>query len=230
MNMKHRKPRLLSPILLWFMGTAILANIAAQMVFPLESLYVQDLGANVEQVGLFFTIAAIAPILFQLFGGWLSDSIGRLQAIAIGSIGGALSYLFYLFAQSWLWLLPASVLTAMAIAFVAPSFQAFIAEESSEDTRGRVYGVTSTMFMVVNIVGPLVGGAVAQTLSFRAMYLIAGCLYASAAVIRVAMAYYASRQKKLAGQPPGKPSFAGFRTSLLAVFGLVTFHTTDIDF
>jgi MFS family permease len=204
------------------MGTAILANIAAQMVFPLESLYVQDLGANVEQVGLFFTIAAIAPILFQLFGGWLSDSIGRLQAIAIGSIGGALSYLFYLFAQSWLWLLPASVLTAMAIAFVAPSFQAFIAEESSEETRGRVYGVTSTMFMVVNIVGPLVGGAVAQSLSFRAMYLVAGCLYASAAVIRVAMAYYASRQKKLAGEPPGKPSFAGFRTSLLAVFGLIT--------
>ena len=219
--MATRKPRLLSPLLLWFMGTAILANIAAQMIFPLESLYVQELGANVEQVGLFFTIAAVAPLLFQLFGGWLSDSIGRLKAIAIGSIGGVVSYLFYLFAQSWLWLLPASVLTAMAIAFVAPSFQAFIAEESSEETRGRVYGMTSTLFMVVNIVGPLVGGAIAQGLSFRAMYLVAGCLYAAAAAIRVAMAYYAGRQKKEAGEPPGRPSFAGFRTSLLAVFGLI---------
>jgi MFS family permease len=204
------------------MGTAILANIAAQMVFPLESLYVQELGANVQQVGLFFTIAAIAPLLFQLFGGWLSDSIGRLQAIAIGSIGGALSYLFYLFAQSWLWLLPASILTAMAIAFVAPSFQAFIAEESSEETRGRVYGITSAMFMVVNIVGPLVGGAIAQGLSFRAMYLVAGCLYACAAAFRVAMAYYASRRTERAGEPRTKPSFASFRTSLLAVFGLIT--------
>jgi len=219
--MATRKPRLLSPLLLWFMGTAILANIAAQMIFPLESLYVQELGANVEQVGLFFTIAAVAPLLFQLFGGWLSDSIGRLKAIAIGSIGGVVSYLFYLFAQSWLWLLPASVLTAMAIAFVAPSFQAFIAEESSEETRGRVYGMTSSMFMVVNIVGPLVGGAVAQGLSFRAMYLVAGCLYTAAAGIRVAMAYYAGRQKKEAGEPPGKASFAGFRTSLVAVFGLI---------
>jgi MFS family permease len=145
-------------MLLWFMGTMILANIAAQMIMPLESLYVQDLGANVEQVGLFFTMAAIAPLLFQLFGGWLSDSIGRLQAIAIGSMGGALSYLFYILAPTWIWLLPASILTAMAVAFVAPSFQAFVAEESTEETWGRVYGITSTMFMVVNIVGPLRAG------------------------------------------------------------------------
>lgn len=99
--MTAKKQRLLSPVLLLFMGTMILANIAAHMIFPLESLYVQQLGANVQQVGLFFTIASIAPFLFQVFGGWLSDSVGRLQAIAIGSVGGALSYLFYIFAPSW---------------------------------------------------------------------------------------------------------------------------------
>lgn len=219
--METDKQRLLSPVLLTFMGTMILANIAAQMVFPLESLYVQELGANVSQVGLFFTIAAIAPLFFQVFGGWLSDSIGRLQAIAIGSVGGALSYLFYIFASSWVWLLPASVLTAMAIAFVAPSFQAFIAEESTQKTRGRVYGITSTMFMVVNIVGPIVGGAVAQGLSFKAMYLLAGGLYSTAAIIRVLMARHASRKRKETGMAGEKPSFSAFKKSLTAVLGLL---------
>ena len=149
------------------MGTMILANIAAMMIFPLESLYVQELGANIEQVGLFFTIAAIAPLLFQVFGGWLSDSVGRLQAIAIGSVCGACAYLFFIFAPSWQWLLPSSILTSIAVAFVAPSFQAFIAEESSEENRGRVFGITSTMYAVVNIIGPILGSAVAQRLSFR---------------------------------------------------------------
>jgi DHA1 family multidrug resistance protein-like MFS transporter len=203
------------------MGTMILANIAAQMVMPLESLYVQELGADVSQVGLFFTIAAIAPLMFQVFGGWLSDSIGRLQAIAIGSVGGALSYLFYIFAHSWIWLLPASILTAMAIAFVAPSFQAFVAEESTEKTRGRVYGITSTMFMVVNIIGPLLGGVVAQGLSFKAMYIAAGSLYATAAFIRVLMARRASRQRRESGESAQKPSLSGFKKSLAAVLGLV---------
>jgi MFS family permease len=200
----------------------ILANIAAQMIFPLESLYVQELGANVKQVGLFFTIAAIAPLCFQVFGGWLSDSVGRLQAIAIGSVGGTLSYLFYIFAPSWVWLLPSSILTAMAIAFVSPSFQAFIAEESTEETRGRVYGITSTMYMVVNIIGPVLGGVIAQGLSFKTMYILAGCLYSMAAIIRVLMARYANRKKSDRGQSGDRPSLAGFRASLTSVLALLT--------
>jgi MFS family permease len=216
-----KKQRLLSPVLLAFMGTMILANISAQMVFPLESLYVQELGATVEQVGLFFTAAAIAPLVFQILGGWLSDAVGRLQAIAIGSVAGAVSYLFYIFAPSWLWLLPSSVLSAMAIAFVSPSFQAFVAEQSTKETRGRVYGITSTMFMVVNIIGPVLGGAIAQGLSFRTMYIVAGSLYATAAGIRVLMARHANRTRKEGDRAPEKPSFAGFRRSLVAVLGMV---------
>jgi MFS family permease len=202
------------------MSTMILANTAGRMVFPLESLYVQELGANVKQVGLFFTVAAIAPLFFQLFGGWLSDSIGRLQAIAIGSLAGAVSYLFYIFAPSWLWLLPSSLLSAIAFAFVSPSFQAFIAEESTEETRGRVYGITSTLFMVVNVVGPVLGGAIAQGKSFRTMYVVAGCLYTAAAVIRVVMARHANRART-SDAPREKPSFGGFKTSLMSMFGLL---------
>lgn len=209
-------------MLLWFMGTMILANIAAQMIFPLQALYVQELGASVEQIGLFFTIASIAPLFLQVLGGWLSDAAGRLQAIAVGSVAGAGAYLFYIFAPSWQWLLPASILTAMAIAFVSPSFQAFIAQESTEETRGRVYGVTSTAYMVVNIVGPVLGGVIAQALSFRAMYVVAFGLYSAAAVIRVIMARVASRKSRDAGLQGQKPTFAGFRHSLAAVFGLLT--------
>jgi len=215
------KQRLLSPMLWWFMGTMILANIAAQMIFPMQSLFVQSLGASVEQIGLFFTIAAIAPLFFQIFGGWLSDSAGRLQAIAIGSVAGALAYLFYLLAPTWQWLLPATILTSMAVAFVAPSFQAFVAQESTEETRGRVYGVTSTMYMVVNIVGPILGGVIAQGRSFRAMFFVAFCLYSTAAVIRVIMALVASRRSRAEGKQVERPNLAGFRHSLAAVVGLL---------
>ncbi|MDF1515704.1 MAG: hypothetical protein P1S60_18000 [Anaerolineae bacterium] len=67
--MRNQNTKLLSPTLRLFMGTMILANIAAMMIFPLESLYVQELGANIQQVGFFFTIAAIAPLIFQVLGG-----------------------------------------------------------------------------------------------------------------------------------------------------------------
>ena len=220
---ENTNQRLLSPLLLAFMGTMILANIAAQMILPLESLYVQNLGASIEQVGLFFTIAAIAPLFFQIFGGWLSDSIGRLQAIAVGSIAGALAYVFYILAPSWHWLLPSTILTSMAIAFVSPSFQAFIAEESTEETRGRVYGITSTMFTVVSIIGPLVGGAIAQGRDFRSMYLAAACLFWTATVIRIGMARYANRKSKAEGKSSvDKPNLNNFKKSFLSVISLLT--------
>lgn len=215
------RQRLLSPTLMLFMGTMILANIAAQMVVPLESLYVQELGANIQQVGLFFTLASIAPLFLQVFGGWLSDTIGRLQAIAIGSVVGALSYVVYVLAPSWLWLLPSSILTSMAIAFVSPSFAAFIAEESSDESRGRVFGITSTLFMVVNVVGPLIGGVIAQGQSFRAMYVVAGMFYGTAAVIRVLMARHANRKRREQALPSEKPTLSGLKNSLMAVFGLI---------
>lgn len=219
--MSEPKQRLLSSRLLAFMGTMILANIAAQMIMPLESLYVKQLGASVQQVGLFFTIAAVAPLFFQIVGGWLSDAIGRLQAIALGSIAGAAAYLFYLLAPSWIWLLPSSVLTAIAVAFVAPSFQAFIAEESTEATRGRVYGVTSTMYGVVMVIGPVLGSAVAQHFSFRTMYLIAGCFYAVAALWRVGMARRSRQTREVATKAEAKPHLREFGASLKAVFGLI---------
>ncbi len=209
---------LLTPVLLLFMGTMILANIASHMQDPFVPLYLQELGANVGQVGLFFTLGAVAPLLFQIFGGWLSDSLGRLQAIAIGSLGGVVAYIVYLVAPSWEWLLISTMGFSMARAFVGPSFQAFIAEQSTEETRGRVYGLTETMFRVVGVIGPLLGGYLAQGLSFRAMFLVAGILYTTAAVIRILMARSAARQQTM---PRERPSWSGLKSSLTAMVGLV---------
>ena len=218
--MTDKKQPLLPPILLLFIGTMILANIAGQMDLPLRPLYVQELGANLNQIGLFFTLGAIAPLLFQIYGGWLSDSVGRLQAIAIGSLGGVLGYVVYIFAPSWEWLLIASVFSSMAFAFVGPSFSAFIAENSTEANRGKVYGIMQMMYTIVGVIGPPVGGLIAQGLSFKTMFVVAGALYAAAAFIRILMARYAGKNKE--SQPRlEKPTFANLKSSLVAIFGMI---------
>jgi MFS family permease len=213
-----KRTPLLTRRLLLFMGTMILANISGHMYQPLLPLYLQELGAAVGQVGLFFTLGAIAPLAFQILGGWLSDSIGRLQAIAIGSLAGVLGYFVYIFAPSWEWLLMATVTGAMARSFVAPSYMAFIAEESTEATRGRVYGLSQSLFMVVGIVGPPIGGYLSQYLGFRAMFVAAGALYATATLIRVFMAHDAQRGES---DPREKPTLASLRASLVAMSGLL---------
>jgi len=200
------------------MGAMILANISGNMHLPLLPLYLQKLGADVGQVGLFFTVSAVAPLLFQIFGGWLSDSIGRLRAVAIGSLAGVVAFTIFVVSPAWEWLLLATAMGSMSGAFVAPSYQAFIAEESAEHARGRVYGLSSALFSVVGVIGPPIGGYISQYYGYRAMYIVAWIIYFVATVIRIWMARAARLRE---AETRTKPSFSGLKTSLASMGALL---------
>ena len=86
----EKKEPLLSPILRWFMLAMVLANAASAMYPMLMPIYLTELGASITQVGLIFTITSVVVLIMQIFGGWVSDSIGRLRSIAIGSTNPSL--------------------------------------------------------------------------------------------------------------------------------------------
>jgi MFS family permease len=216
----EKKAPLLTHTLAVLLFSMIVANIGTQMYGPLLPLYVQELGADMNQIGLFFTLAMVAPLLFQILGGWLSDAIGRAQAIAIGSLAGLSGYVVFVIAPSWGWLLLAVLGMSMAMSFVGPSFQALVAEESTEARRGKVYGVVQSLFLVVGVIGAPLGGFLADHYGFRTMFLVAAGLYGLATVIRLGMARKLRRQQ--AGPPAAKPSFAHLKTSLASIFGLIT--------
>jgi len=119
----------------------ILANIAGEMVWIFYPVYFASLGASVPQIGLMFTIASIVPLLLQILGGWLSDTIGRLRVIALGSVGGFLGYIVMVVAPGRHWALLALSLEYISGSLVDPSFGAYIAEQSLEENRGRTFGL-----------------------------------------------------------------------------------------
>lgn len=217
--MTDQKTALLTPTLRLFMATMVLANVAARMESTLLPLYIKELGASVEQVGLFFTLASIAPLALQILGGWLSDKLGRLRAIAIGSLGGVLGYVVLFVAPSWEWLLIAAAARAMAHAFVAPSYPAFIAEQSDPERLGRAYAITDTIFRVVGLIGPPLGGFIALRFGYRAMFLVAGSLYGAATLIRIGMARAARASG--AASSGGKLTFESLRSDAIEIAGLM---------
>lgn len=222
MMTKMAKPRsLLSPTLLILLFSMVLANIGGNMYGPLLPLYVQELGADLTQVGIFFTLAMIVPLLFQILGGWFSDLIGRVQAMAIGSLAGLVGYLVFVIAPSWGWLLLAMTGLSMASAFVGPSFQALVAEQSSEETRGRVFSITQGVFMIVGVVGAPVGGFLADRFGFRPMFAVAAALYALATIIRVDMARRIHREKSIQETQRPAPSLAHLKTSLQTLAAMI---------
>lgn len=212
------KPPLLSPLMRWFLFAMILANIASSMTQMLMPIYLTELGATVGQVGMVFTLTSVVVLFLQILGGWISDSIGRLRAIAIGSVGGIIGFVAMLVAPSWQWMLLALSINQIPYALVGPSFSAFIAENSSQANRGRVYGVTDTIYQVVGVVGPPLGGLIAGVYGFKPMLLVATLFYTAAAGLRIWMA---RTMRSPSDHEPSKLSVSSFKTSMLAIWGMI---------
>jgi MFS family permease len=209
---------LLNNMLKLFMLAMILANIGGNMYGPLLPLYLKDLNASVLQVGLFFTLSQIVPLALQILGGWISDTLGRLRSIALGSVAGVLSYVGLILAPTWQWVLLGEGFSSVTRSLVGPSFGAFIAEQSTEENRARVFGITESIFMVVAVVGPPLGGWLADRYGFKMMLVVAGCFYTLATVIRVGMARVAARGQEA---NPQRLSVSSLRSNLGLMTGLV---------
>jgi len=213
------KPKPMISAWLWlFLIAMIFANIGGNMYGPLMPLYLTELKASVAQVGWFFTISQIIPLLLQILGGWISDSIGRLRAIAIGSTVGVFVFIPLVLANTWQWLLLAEALGAITRALVGPSFDAFVAEHSTEQNRARVFGVTQAVFMIVSVVGPVLGGWLVDAYGFKIMLILAGLFYFVATIIRIGMAREAAKGHEA---NPQTLSLVSLKANLGTVFGMV---------
>lgn len=195
-SLSRRPPPLLNCKLMLFMLAMVLANTGGHMYGPLLPLYLKSLNASVLQVGIFFTLSQVIPLALQILGGWISDSLGRLRSIAMGSIAGLFSYVGLILAPSWQWVLLGEGLASVTRSLVGPSFSAFIAEASAEENRARVFGLTETIFIVVTIIGPPLGGWLADHYGFKVMLFWAGVLYFLATLIRIFMAWIAAHREE----------------------------------
>ena len=81
-----------------------------------------------------------------------------------------------------------------------------------------VFGISETIFMVVAVIGPPLGGWLADTYGFQVMLLCAAGLYTLATVIRVLMARVAARKQEA---NPEKLSLDGLKMKLGTMLGLV---------
>jgi MFS family permease len=214
-----KKKPLLSGLLILFLAAMVFANIGGNMYGPLLPLYLKDLNASITQIGLFFTLSQIVPLALQILGGWVSDTLGRLRAIAMGSVFGVIGFIPLVLANTWEWLLLAVAIGSVARALVGPSFDAFIAEHSSEENRGKVFGISQAIFMIVSVLGPPLGGWLAGVYGFKLMLLVAGIFYFIATIMRLGMAREAAKSPSAA--KTDALTFHSLRSNFSAMFGLI---------
>ncbi len=182
------KLRDMSVELRWMMFALIVANTATRMVQPFIPLYLETLGASVAQVGLFFTLTILFGMIFRIFGGWISDTVGRLPTMAVGSIFGSLANLAFVLAPTWELAIISAVLSATGSSLVQPSYQAYVAEESPDGAVGSTFGLVQSLFLICQIIGPLLGGFIIENSGYRTLLWSAVIIMVIATLVRIRLA------------------------------------------
>jgi DHA1 family tetracycline resistance protein-like MFS transporter len=194
-----------------FLAATFFIEASRSMTMVQVPVYLRELGADIRQIGLFFTLSLIFPLLLRIFGGWISDTIGRLRAMLLGSLAGVATYIAYALSPSWETALLAPAMLAVATALTIPSYYAHIAEQTTEGTRGRVFGFAETTRMLAWIFSPPLGGLLGQRFGYRTMFAAAAIAAGLAALIIL----HLNRQKGLPSETTeSRPSLSSLWSSL----------------
>ena len=177
------KPILINRRTLVFLFGMALTQFSIAMPMVQIPVYIRELGASISQIGLFFTISMVFPLVVKVLGGWLSDSFGRLRVIFIGSLTGVLTFAAYAVAPSWQAALLGPAFMALTSALTLPAYFAFIADITPEGSRGRMYGISQTIYHAAAVIAPPIGGLLAQSYGYRALFGVSSVVFGLAALI-----------------------------------------------
>ncbi|MFC9707716.1 MFS transporter [Paenibacillus sp. NPDC056933] len=173
-------------IVLWF--GQFLVNSGMTMITPFLSLYLaKDLGVVGEHeigiwAGFIFAANFLTSFLFQPLWGKLSDKYGRKIMLLRSGFGMAIVIALMGFAQSPWQLLLLRLLNGTISGF-NPAAVALISGTTPKDRMGFAMGISQSGQVAGTILGPLIGGLLADAVGFRPIFYITGGLIFAASML-----------------------------------------------
>jgi MFS family permease len=146
--------RLKLPSSIWALGfVSLFMDISSEMIHSLLPVFlVNVLGASTEVVGLIESIGESTASISKLFSGWLSDRLGKREALTIVGYGlGALSKPLFAIATAPSWVLVARFSEGIR---GAPR-DALVGHIAPAELRGAAYGLRQSLDTVGASAGPL---------------------------------------------------------------------------
>jgi len=141
------------------MVTETLSTFISWLWWPYQSLFILELGATKELLGMLLMIGTFSQLLFQYPGGVLADRFGRQRVIVISSVVSLGSPLIYLVSTHWTHLGPALILASVGV-MSRPARNALIAESLPNDKRSSGFSAISMVNTIPRLFTSLLGGLV----------------------------------------------------------------------
>lgn len=149
------------------------------LVMPFIPVYIKQLGAPTNKVefyaGLAISVTALASGVVSPLWGNLADRRGRKLMMVRAAAGMMLTMGALAFVHDVKMLLVFRFLTGVLSGYI-PNATAMIASQAPLEKSGWALGTLATGSVAGTLIGPLMGGLLAQTFGIRNVFLITGAI------------------------------------------------------
>ncbi len=153
-------------------AVSFIDRIGGTLLFPFFSLYItQKFNVGMTEAGYVLGLFAIFGMVGQFIGGGLTDKFGRRNLILFGLVFSALSTLSLGLVSTYAALIPLAMVIGLLSDVAGPAHQAMIADILPEHQRQEGFGILRVVANMSWIIGPTIGGFVANR-SFLALFII----------------------------------------------------------
>ncbi|WP_375162488.1 MFS transporter [Micrococcus sp. HG099] len=174
-------------------AAAFIIAIGFGIIAPLLPQYAASFNASATAVAAVVSAFGVTRLLFAPLSGRLTNRLGETPVYMTGVLIVAASMFLIAFAQTFAQLLAFRAIGGVGSTLFTVSAMAFLARKAPPSMRGRVSGAYASAFLIGNIVGPIVGSALA-VFGYRAPFLI----YGTSLVIAAALVFFMLKDTRLA--------------------------------
>lgn len=166
----------------WF-----LFGLSGALVFPFFTIYAKELGADDFSIALVRSIGMYILAFFIVLGGFMTDYLGRVKTIVLGTTLIVFTQYGYAFVQNWtqlaiLWIID------VAAHFYQPALSAIIMDSLPRDKTLKGFLVLQVFPSVPWLFMPIIGGILYDMYGLtgiRIGFLMAGTISAVVLVLRI---------------------------------------------
>lgn len=142
--------------------TLVVVTLGFGLVMPIIPFYMEQLGAGGTELGLLVASYAVMRLIFGPIWGSLSDRIGRKPILAVGVLGYGITMVgFGLATQLWM-MFAARIFSGILSSATSPTAMAYISDSTSKEERGGGMGMMGAAAGLGTILGPALGGILAD--------------------------------------------------------------------
>lgn len=159
-----------------FYASVLPLMVCSGMVYSVLALYISELGASKTEIGMIYMTGSVMGALVSPVVGRLSDRVGRKPFMVLSMAGFTAAFFAYSLIDSALYVFPIQALEGATWAAMGTVATAYIADITPERYRGWAMGMYERMWFLGWIIGPALGGYLADHLGFKATLTIGSLL------------------------------------------------------